>query len=356
MPRSRFVSVLVALAALGCGSGAAAEGSGGGPPPALVEVAQGRTGPLRLERTYLGTVRSVARAELAAGADGEVVEVGVREGDRVEAGQVLVRIDPDLARAELRAAQAASRQVRTRRAQATRDAERFEAAGPRTVAQVEIERALSAADALEAQAESSGAEVARARAALSRHRVVAPFAGVIAARRVDPGDWVSPGTPALELVADGRTEVLVRVEPELLADVEVGSEAILARGGRTAAARVAGVVRALDATTRTAQLRLRPVEEASWLLAGAAVDVRFELTHEGDGVVVPRDALVEGVARTRVVKVVDGQAQPVVVEVLERGTEEVRVRGEGLRADDTLVVRGNDRLRPGQPVRVAEDG
>jgi multidrug resistance efflux pump len=178
---------------------------------------------------------------------------------------------------------------------------------------------------------------------------------VIAARRIDPGDWVSPGTPALELVADGRTEVLVRVEPELLADVDVGTEATISRGSGTAPARVAGVVRALDEATRTAQLRLEATEDAPWLLAGAAVDVRFELVHEGDGVIVPRDALVEGVAQSRVVKVVDGQAQPVVVEVLERGVDEVRVRAEGLSAEDTLVVRGNDRLRPGQPVRVAED-
>jgi len=351
---SRHVGLLCVALLAGCGGDASAEGGGGERPAAPVQVAPSRDGELTLERTYLGMVRSQGRASLAAGADGQVLEVTVREGDRVEAGAVLLRVDSDLARADLTAAQATARRTAAEREQAERDAERFAAAGPRAVSTTEIERAATTADTLDAQGTAARAAVSRARETLSRHRVVAPFAGVIAARMVDPGDWVTAGTVVLELVADEATEVLARVEPELLDDVAVGHEATLTRGARSAPARVVGVVRALDPTTRTAQLRLRPTEPAPWLLPGAAADVRLSIVHDGDGVIVPRDALVPGVAETRVVKVVDGAAQPVTVEVVEAGPEEVRVRGEGLAAGDSLVVRGNDRLRPGQAVRVTE--
>ena len=80
----------------------------------------------------------------------------------------------------------------------------------------------------------------------------------------------------------------------------------------------------------------------------------FAIEHEGDGLIVPRDALVEGVTATRVVRVVDGQAVPTDVEVVERGASEVRVRAEGLSTEDQVVTRGNERLRPEQAVRVAE--
>ena len=350
-------SLLGASCLAGCGE-ASAEGGPGGPPPAQVEIAHGRTGTLRVERTYLGLARAMARAELAAGADGEVVEVTVSEGDRVVAGQLLLRIDPDLAAADLRAARAADRRTQAREDQATRDAQRFARAGPRILGEVEIERAASEADALVADAQSTQASVARARAALARHRVVAPFDGVIAARSVDPGDWVAPGTPVLELVGDRQTEVLVRVEPELLESVPVGAEATLRRGDREATARVTGRVPALDLQTRTAQLRLLSDAATPWLLPGSTVDVRFTLEREGPGLIVPRDALVDGVAAARVVRVVDGVAQPVTVRVLERAREEVRVEAQGeadaLGAGDALVVRGNDRLRPGQPVQVVE--
>lgn len=356
--RALFPQLSVALVPLFLACGGEDEGGGRTRPDPQVEVAEAREGSLAVRRRYLGTVRAAARAELAAGADGAVLSVAVAEGDVVQRGQVLVRIDSRLARAQLQAARAATEAAETNREQAARDAERFNMAGSRIASELEIERAGSTAQALAAQHQQQSAEVARARATLSRHTVVAPFDGVVAARLVDPGDWVSPGTPAIELVADSALEVFVRVEPELLADVQVGHEATLVRGGERIAARVEGVVRALDPATRTAQLRLLATEEPPpWLLAGAAVDVIFDLRHEGEGVLVPRDALVEGIAQTRVVLLDEATARPIEVEVLERGVEEarVRLRGEGeLTAGTRVVTRGNERLRPGQTVQVVE--
>lgn len=354
--RAPFSQTLALCLLVACG---AEEQSGGRQrPDPQVEVAEAREGALAVRRRYLGTVRAAARAELAAGADGAVLSIAVAEGDAVTRGQVLLRIDSRLARAQLQAARAATEAVETNRAQAQRDADRFNMAGSQIASALEIERAGSNAQALAAQQQASSAEVARARATLSRHTVVAPFDGVVAARLVDPGDWVAPGTPAIELVADTALEVFVRVEPELLMDVEVGHEATLVRGGQEIAARVEGVVRALDPATRTAQLRLLATEEPpAWLLAGAAVDVVFDLSHDGDGVLVPRDALVEGIAQTRVVLLDDGAARPIEVEVLERGVSEARVRPKGeatLASGTTVVTRGNERLRPGQTVQVVE--
>ena len=327
-------------------------------PPAQVEVSQARVGALRVQRRYLGTVRAAARAELAAGADGAIIDVRVREGDRVTRGQTLLRVDARLARASLQAAEASRQAIASSREQATREAERFERAGREVVSELEIERARSQAVTRLAENQSSSAEVARARATLARHSVIAPFDGTITARLVDPGDWVSPGTPAIELVADGETEIFARVEPELLDDLQVGTEATIMRGRAQSTAQVAGIVRVLDPATRTAQVRLVPSGEVpSWLLAGAAVDVVFDLSHEGEGVIVPRDALVEGINRTRVVTIRNDAAFPLEVEVIERGLDEARVRALGdaeLGEGTTVITRGNDRLRPEQPVRVME--
>jgi len=307
-----------------------------------------------VSRTYLGQVRALARAELAAGATGQVREVLVREGDHVASGDVLAQLDPGLARAELRAAQAARRQSSAQTAQANRDAERVGRAGPRVVPAMEIERASSAAAALGAQGQTMRAREQQARELMSRHSVVAPFAGVIAARAVDPGDWVSIGDPVLELVAADQVEVLVRVEAEFVESLEVGGPALVRRGAEQVTASIAGVVPALDLSTRTAQVRVQTQAPCPWLLAGSTADVTFDVERSGPGVLVPRDALVAGVAETRVIMVVDGLAQPVTVEVLERGTERARVTAEALALDAQVVTRGNERLRPEQPVTVSE--
>lgn len=343
---------LAALAFAGCSDAAADGERRPEPPPPLVEVAPVRTGAVSITRTYLGQVRSLARAELGAGAAGEVREVTVREGDRVEAGALLVVLDERLARAQLGAARAASEATAAELAQAQRDAERLGRAGERVVAGVEIERASARAESLASTRRNQGALAARARAELARHRVVAPFAGVITRRLVDPGDWVVPGATVLELVADDALEVLVRVEPALLDAVEVGHRVTLRAPARSVEGEVRAVVPALDPITRTAQLRVAPLEPSSGLRAGGAVDVVLAFARAGEGVLVPRDALVVGAVGARVVKVVDERAVPVSVEILDRGVLDVRVRGEGLAEGDLVAVRGNDRLRPEQPVRV----
>jgi len=337
-----------------CGS-AEAEEQGGprGRPPAQVVVASATTGTLAVERTYLGQVRALARAELAAGASGEVLEVTVREGDRVSRGDLLVRLDSGRARAQLAAARAARTQTQVQREQAAREAERYQGAGE-AVAAVETERATTQVAALEAQSSNLAAAEREARETVSRHRVVAPFDGVVSSRLVDLGDWVTEGTAVLELVATDETEVLVRVEPELTEHLDTGHSLTLRRGEHTQAAHVEGIVPALELTTRTAQLRVLPDAHAAWLLPGTTVDVSLTIERDGDGVLVPRDALVPGVAETRVFVVSEGSARPITVDVRDRGADQARVVGEGLATGMQVIVQGNDRLRPGQPVEIVD--
>ncbi|MFW6051969.1 MAG: efflux RND transporter periplasmic adaptor subunit [Myxococcota bacterium] len=354
--------ILVLLAATGCspsgGSEARAAEGAGDPSAAPVALGKARTGALTVEHPLLGQVRSVLHAELAAGEPGEVREVAVREGDRVKKGQLLVEIDPSLALAQLRAAGAQRRQVAEELEQADRDAKRLTQAGRQLVAEREIEEATSRRTQLAAREAELSAAAQEARAILSRLRVVAPFDGQVKARSVDPGDWVSPGNPVVELVAVDRVEVLTDAPASLVPHLEPGGRALLRQGERTVEAEIRGVVRALDQATRTARIRLAPEEPSDWLLAGGTVRVIFQVQHETEdgAVIVPRDALVLGAVGTRVVRSSKMKARPVPVEVIVTSESEALVRGDGLGAGDVVVTRGNERLQPDQPLEPIEGG
>lgn len=320
-------------------------------PPAPVKVAHVREGVLTDTWTYVGEAQPLMEAQLAAGAPGEVLEVNVREGDHVMPGQVLVRVDPSLAKARLHAAQAGAKQSVVEYEQAAREQDR--AANLQNVlSKSEIEADQARAQALASRATSQRASVKEAKAVLRRLQVVAPFDGVVARRQVDPGDWVDPGDPVLRLLADNKLEILVRAAPALAPHVEAGQDVLVRGEGGEVEARVLGVVRALDPATRTITVRVAPEAAPPWLLAGSVVDVDFVVERRGEGVVVPRDALVQGAVDTRVVRVVEGAAQSIAVEVLATADGEALVRGEGLAVGDQVVVRGNERLRPGQRVAV----
>lgn len=267
-------------------------------PPALVRVAPVGQGSLKLERAYFAQTQPLERAQLAAGATGEVKSVRVRVGARVKRGDVLVEVDRDLANtqvAQVQEVQASRQQLLAQREQLERDAARTEGLGAELAPQVEAERLRAQIKAIDAQLMQTQASLRGAQEQLRRHRVLAPFDGVIASRQINPGDWVNPGTAALEIVSDQGVEALVNASPELLDRVAIGDMARLKRGKHEIEAKVVGLVPELSPQTRTVTLRLLPQEQAPWLMPGQVVDAIFTLEIKDEQAwLIPFDAVIEG--------------------------------------------------------------
>jgi len=223
------------------------------------------SGPIRETIIAQGKVVAIAgTAEVRALVDGRVVDVAVREGDVIKAGQLLARIDTaeldatiaraeaerGVATAELRLAQAGGRREDRRAAQAalaaaretlsleeSRAARDTELAGKGAVAEAtadesrrgaEIARARVAraeaerngtlsgrveqVDAAKSRVAAADAELAAAKARLTRAVVVAPISGVVLARHVDAGDGVVPGTAMFEIADSAATELQLEIE------------------------------------------------------------------------------------------------------------------------------------------------
>lgn len=357
-PRARWTA-LAALSALGgvaCEPSSAAEAPSPArePRPAKVVVAAVRSGSVQAAWAFPAEVRALARASLSAGADGPVEKVTVRVGDVFARGDVLVEVDRALAVARLALADAQVRAAREAWAQADRESKRLSGLAAGVVPEQEREQAASRRTTAAADLAGRTAERAEAAAELSRHRIRAPFDGVVSQRLVDRGDWVRIGDPCLEVVASGGVELIVDAGRTLLGRVKAGDEATVVGGGLLL--EVAGVVPALDPSTRTLRIRLVPKGAVpASLVPGAAVEVRFEVALvEPGSVIVPQDALLFDGQRTRVVKNHEGKAASVDVEVLARAGDDVLVKSAELVEGEQVIVRGNERVRPGQPVMIEE--
>ncbi|MCB9542252.1 MAG: efflux RND transporter periplasmic adaptor subunit [Myxococcales bacterium] len=351
--RLLLIAALAAPGLVGCGeSSASKETAKPEPPPAKVKVAPVRRGALTAKRTFLGYVTPLSTTTLAAAVAGTVAAVTVRPGDVVEAGAVLVRLDRDLIEPRLAAARAAQKQAEAEASLSRRELERTAKLAAPVITEAERERFASAAEVQGARVRAARAEVERLQAELARHTVEAPFAGTVQRREVEPGMWVNPGQAMVGLVSSGALQVEVDVDVAIARYLRPGTAVKLA-GTPPIAATVKGVVPALDETTRTVRVRIEPDAADERLLPGMPVDVTFAYA-TGEGLLVSRDALVRGPGGVRVVKAVDGKAAPVEVVVEATSNDEAIIRGEGLAVDDRVLVRGNERIRPGQPIAIME--
>jgi RND family efflux transporter MFP subunit len=165
-----------------------------------VVVSRAEQSALIEEVPLTGTVVSPRIAELSTEVSGIVAEIAVELGDRVDAGQQILRLNSELEALTLEAARASTEQARHELADARR-----RLAEARKLGEIQ---SISAAESIAAEVQIDVASLRRAQAEekreiarLERHRLSAPFAGVISRKLVEQGEWIQPGQAVVELVA-----------------------------------------------------------------------------------------------------------------------------------------------------------
>lgn len=310
-----------------------------------------------------GTVTAERRARLSPRVSGLVSVVHVDAGDRVERGDVLLELDRVLAELARRRAEAAVEEARTRLSEAKRlQGEAAELVKDNYIPETD-------AHARDANVKLSKAVVARLEAQLreaaelvERHSVVAPFAGVISRKLTEAGEWVETGTPVLDLVGTEQLRLDVQAPQERFVDID-GETAVSVRLDghplRSFSGRVGAKVPVNDPGARTFLVRVLLEDADGWMIPGMSAEATFAIRGEPSAVAVPRDALVrdaDGTNRVWIVQSVDGEARafPRVVRLGRSLAETIEVV-DGLEAELPVVVRGNETLREGQPVRVVTE-
>jgi RND family efflux transporter MFP subunit len=165
-----------------------------------------------------GTVEAKQYAELAALEAGRVESIDVEIGDVVQSGQTLLTLNSKLAQLEVEDAKAMLNATKVNLAEAERlYNEVFRLSKQQVVAQTLIaERAALLANA-EAQLASTQAVLSLRQELLNRHTLKAPFAGVIAQRNVDTGEWITQQTSVFDLVAQDELRLSISIPQEYYA-------------------------------------------------------------------------------------------------------------------------------------------
>lgn len=324
----------------------------------------------------LGSLRARSVSVMAALEEGPLLELGVREGDRVEAGGVLARVDTrrlEASRAELKANKAVAAATQTEReatlANAREDLAALErAAGTGAVSDQDLRRARTAVLTGEALLKAAEQQVGSLEAALdlldirvADAVVRAPFAARVVERHAEVGQWIRPGEPLVTLVSTGTLEAWLDCPEGLSARIDLAERGFELTQEATGA-KVQGtrprIVPMVDTRARTLPLVLDiSAEEAASarLWPGMSISGLVRLGAPAEHLIVPTDAVLRRGPAALVAKVGDDKLAQLVpvrqlfetpggfaVEPLEPGA---------LTAGDAVVIEGNERLYPGTPVQ-----
>ena len=329
-------------------------------PVALVEVARARLTPMVLEIPLTGTVTARDHASLSSRVSGLVFAVHVTAGDRVDKGALLLSLDPTLEKLGLVEAKADSAEARAILDEARRSRDEARRLGPKKgISESEIRAAEADAKIAEAKLERLYAAERYKKELVARHDVYAPFAGVVASRLAEEGEWVNTGTPVLELVGTKNLRLDLRVPqehyPKINTDTRV-SVRLDAMPSRSIDGHISAKVPLSDTSSRTFLLRVQLADGEQGVTPGMSAQARLRIPAAERVLTVPRDAVLRdayGASRVWALEDVDGA--PVAVQHTVQvgrsfeGNTELR---NGLEPGARVVIRGNETLLEGQAVRV----
>ncbi|MED5395458.1 MAG: efflux RND transporter periplasmic adaptor subunit [Pseudomonadota bacterium] len=332
-----------------------------------VSVSAVRTEALKRTVPVIGRFVAQQAGIVAARIGGPVGELKVEVGDRVATGDIiavlvkdLLQWDQELLKAEVQQYDAA---VKTRRAQIKwrqqelRRLEKLKQSAAFSKASLEDKRqevAVSYSQAAEAEG-----RLARARASLrlteiklSYATVKAPYSGVVTQRHTEVGSFVRIGDPLVSLIDDQHLEIEADVPANRLAGLDQGRAL---RAEMDSGSELTAIIRAVipDENPRTRTRRVRLVAEFSGekrsIAANQSVTVHVPAGEFRNVLTVHKDAVIERKGRklVYVAKADRAEIRPVTLGEAV-GSRFVVLRG--LKVGDLVVVRGNERLRPGQQI------
>lgn len=280
-------------------------------------IAVARMDTLRSGPAISGTLSADREARLRAEMSGAVLATMVEQGERVNEGTVLGRIDDASVRDAALSARSAVAQATMAAEQATREWQRAKtlvAAG--AIAERDVESADRANLGAQAQLADAKARLSSAEKMLRNTIIKAPFAGVVAERAVSPGDIVSPGSPMFTVIDPKSLRVAASVPASALEDVRVGSPVVFTVNGsdRVLEGRVLRVSPVVDPQTKQVLLLASVPASAGGLVAGLFVEGRVA-SQKRVGVLLPENAIDQtGIAPT-VMRLKGGKVEKVDVQL-----------------------------------------
>jgi membrane fusion protein (multidrug efflux system) len=337
-PALIFVSLLTLGLAAGCGKKAAGPAASAGGFKQPVEVTNIARRDLVETLSLVGSLAANETAQLRAEISGQVRSVQFQEGERVTRDQVLIKIDDAELRAQLAQAEASFHlaELNLKRSENLTEA--------RSMSQAEADRVRS-------EHASAAAALSLLRVRVAKTEIKAPFDGVVGARTISPGDYITAATVITTLDDLSRLKIDFQVPERFTSKVKVGTTFTIRAQTPTGEARAHGEVyfisSVIDRSTRSSQVKGYVTENPAGFQPGMFAGIELVLEVRRGVLAVPEGAILTTPSGPQVIAVRDHGADkvaefvPVQLGLRERGLVEVSaLKPEALDAGQSVVASG----------------
>lgn len=305
----------------------------------------------------VGRSQAWVESKIVSEVSGRVTQVNASEGVWIKAGTPLITVDSDQIRFLLEAKKAEAAQAKLEadlvHTQLVRAKEMFD---KNLISQAAFDSATTWAGIKDSRYNQLEAERKRLDLDYKNSVIRALYDGYTGRRLTNVGEWVNPGMPVFEMVDLSKIRVLVDLPEKYYGRLAIGSSVSLVASGNGSEelkGTVTGFAPNASQDTHTFPVIIEVPNKNNKLGGGMLVRTTLSLDDTYKSLAVSKDAIIRQGAQTLVYTVVDDKAAPIPVVTSSTKGKMIAVQGDGLKEGMPVVVRGNERIFPGSPVRVA---
>lgn len=329
-----------------------------GMPPTLVVTGTVTSMVFHEQITLVGRSEGSSTSAIVAEVSGQVSAIVAPEGSPIKKGETLIEIDPTRMRFALLAKEGEFIEAREQHDLAKKNLKRSEELfAKKLISDLAMDSAKAWVNITSGQLQRLTAERDRLATDVDDCKVKAPFTGYTSRRLTNVGEWVSLGMPVYEMVDISRLRVVADLPERYFGRLTSGTPAIIVASGDTTnplTGTVTGIARTANASTHTYPVIIEVDNPDGRLGGGALVKATLSLDQKFTSLAVSKDAIVRQGPQTMVYTINEGTAAPIPVNLLAMKGDMVAISGPGIVEGLVVVVRGNERIFPGAPVRTAD--
>ncbi len=324
-------------------------------PPVPVAVAEVKEELHNSQIKLTGTLHPLRRAFLSVDDSARIKKIFKHEGDFVLQGEMLAKAVNPAQEGSLNIAKIALKQAKIQMELAQRKLDRTKFLMKNQVSSEEkLDDDKTNYLVQQIAVESRNAEINRLSSLVESYSVEAPFDGQIISSAAEVGMWTAPSEVLYQVVNYEVLELKLGVPGRYLGQVLVGSavEAEVRPSGKKLGGHITSVVNHVEGSTGNFLVVVHVSNPEKTALSGLLAQATIPIGKALKKMLVPRDAIVRRGNNTYVVVVRDGIAQIDPVQVTGNQEELVVVAAKSLKFGEQVVIRGNERIFPGTPVKV----
>jgi RND family efflux transporter MFP subunit len=336
--------VLAGLAIYSLGAGA--------PPASLVNTAKVIKGVVNPLEEFIGTLNFSKTSALASQTSGAVVKVNFEAGDKLRKGEVLLEVDSKVLDAQIESLKANVNISKINLENAKRDYHRYkELIEKKSISQKIYDDSFFKYSATEQELNMAQSKLNELLVNKEKKSIKAPYDSVVVEKNIEVSEWASAGKTVATIVSTKEVDLMFNLPTSYIYKLDKNDSYDIDLKGQKISTKLYASIAKGDKRTRTFPVKFKAKVNNEFLYDGMEVKINLPRAKKQDSLLVPRDAVIKRFGQNVIFLNVDGIATMLPVQILGYTKENVAISAAGLKEGASVVVKGNERIFPKQPIK-----